>query len=44
MGDYVWEADPQVGLNLEIDFINSENGFDSNFVPHIIMEESFDDQ
>jgi hypothetical protein len=44
VGDYVWEADPQVGINLEIDFVNLENEFDSNFVSHIILEESFGDQ
>jgi hypothetical protein len=42
LGDYVWDADPQVGINLEIDLENSENESDSNFASQIILDESED--
>ena len=39
LSGYLYDIDRQVGIDQETDLENSENGFDSNFVSEIIVEE-----
>lgn len=41
-GDYAWDTDPAIGINLERESENTENDFNSNFISELIFHESDD--
>lgn len=44
LGEFAWESDRQIGLNLEKSIDEEESNFDSSFVAGIIVEEDCENE